>query len=92
MNIEQINASIIAGKFTNDELRSITEAVHFARNRLARSVKSKLSIGDNVNFTNSKTGQNYTGHVTKIAVKNVTVRTVEGLWRVPAAMLTVVNA
>ena len=45
-------------------------------------------LGDNVNFTSTKTGQNVTGMVTKIAVKYVTVRTVNGLWRVPANMLT----
>ena len=45
-------------------------------------------LGDNVNFTSTKTGQNVTGMVTKIAIKYVTVRTVNGLWRVPANMLT----
>jgi hypothetical protein len=43
-----------------------------------------------VNFYNSKTGQNLTGVVMKIAIKYVTVRSSQGLWRVPANMLTVV--
>jgi len=89
MNIQQINNSIIAGQFSNDDLNAIAEALHFARNRLARRVKGSLSIGDNVTFTSR--GVSYTGHVIKIAVKNVMVRTVQGLYRVPAAMLAVVG-
>jgi hypothetical protein len=34
---------------------------------------------------------NYTGVVMKIAIKYVTVKTVSGLWRVPANMLTLVE-
>jgi len=45
-------------------------------------------VGDNVNFTSTKTGQNVTGVVIKIAIKYVTVRTVSGNWRVPANMLS----
>jgi hypothetical protein len=32
-----------------------------------------------------------TGFVTKIAIKYITVKTLGGLWRVPANMLTVVE-
>lgn len=88
MNVDQINTAIISSNLTNDELVTVIEAVKFARSRLTRKVKQGLTIGDNVNFTHSKTGRNYTGVVTKIAVKFVTVRTVDGLWRVPASMLT----
>jgi len=89
MTIDQINAAIVAGKFSDTDLRSIAESLQFARGRLNRRVKSQLSVGDNVTFSHK--GYTYTGHVTKIAVKNVTVRTVQGLFRVPAAMLTVVE-
>jgi hypothetical protein len=34
---------------------------------------------------------NVTGVVTKIAIKYVTVKTAQGLWRVPANMLTLVE-
>ena len=73
------------------DLNAIIEAVKFARNRLGRKVKQGLTVGDNVNFTSTKTGRNYTGHVTKVAIKYITVRTVDGLWRVPANMLTKVE-
>ena len=88
MNISQINTAIIQGKWSNDELTSMIDAVKFARANLGKSIKYTLKVGDNVNFTNSKTGRNLTGFVTKIAIKYVTVKTVEGLWRVPANMLT----
>jgi hypothetical protein len=90
MSIQTVNAEILAGNFTNDQLGSIIDAVKFARARLAEKTKRSITLGSNVNFTSSKTGQNYTGIVTKIAIKYVTVKTVSGLWRVPASMLTVV--
>jgi hypothetical protein len=88
MNVQQINTALITGSFTNEQLSSVIDAVKFARSRLAQATKFSLKVGDNVNFTSSKTGQNYTGFVTKIAIKYVTVKTVSGLWRVPANMLS----
>ncbi len=88
MNITQINTAILQGNFTNDQLTSIVDAVKFAKARLSEQNKRALRIGDNVNFTSSKTGQNVTGVVVKIAIKYVTVKTVQGLWRVPANMLS----
>ena len=88
MNIQDINTAIIHRQWTNAELNSMIDAVKFARKRLAERSKASLMIGDNVNFTSTKTGRNITGVVVKIAIKYVTVRTLEGLWRVPANMLS----
>jgi len=88
MNIDRINSAIIQGNLTNDELTTVIEAVKYARSHLQKQVKNALMIGDNVNFTSSKTGQNVTGVVTKIAIKYVTVKTLQGAWRVPANMLS----
>ena len=88
MNVDRINSAIIQGNLTNDELTTVIEAVKYARSRLQKQVKNALMIGDNVNFTSSKTGMNMTGFVTKIAIKYVTVKTLQGAWRVPANMLT----
>jgi hypothetical protein len=90
MSIQTVNAEILAGNFTNEQLSSVIDAVKFARARLSEKTKRSITIGSNVNFTSSKTGQNYTGVVTKIAIKYVTVKTIQGLWRVPANMLTVI--
>ena len=88
MNIMEINTAILQGGWTNDQLTSMIDAVKFARARLTEQSKRSLRIGDNVNFTSSKLGRNVTGVVTKIAIKFVTVKTLQGAWRVPANMLT----
>jgi hypothetical protein len=88
MNIGQINSAIISGTWTNKDLESMIDAVKYARARLTDKVKFSIGIGDNVNFTSSRTGRNVTGMVVKKAIKYVTVRTTEGLWKVPANMLT----
>ena len=89
--VQEINTAIIQGTLTNDELTSVIDAVKFARSRLTNQIKYTLRIGDNVNFTQSKTGRNVTGVVMKVAIKYVTVKTVQGLWRVPANMLSKVS-
>jgi hypothetical protein len=91
MTVTQINTEILQGGFTNNQLVSIVDAVRFAQARLREQTKRDLRIGDNVNFDSAKLGRNVTGVVTKIAIKFVTVRTAQGLWRVPANMLTVIE-
>jgi hypothetical protein len=89
--IQEINSAIMFSDLTNTELTSIIDAVKWRRATLAKLTKASLAVGDNVNFTSSKTGMNVTGVVTKIAIKYVTVKTAQGLWRVPANMLTLVE-
>ena len=92
MNITQINTAILQGSFTNNQLTSIIDAVKFARARLTEQTKRSLTIGDNVHFNSTKLkGAGVTGVVVKIAIKFVTVKTVSGLWRVPANMLSKIN-
>ena len=89
--IQEINSAIMFSDLTNTELSSIIDAVKWRRATLAKLTKASLAVGDNVNFTSSKTGMNVTGVVTKIAIKYVTVKTAQGLWRVSANMLTLVE-
>ena len=91
MNINQVTRAIEFGNFTNDDLNSVIEAIKMRRRNLAREAKQGLRIGDNVNFTSTKQGRNITGVVMKIAIKYVTVRTVNGSWRVPANMRSVIR-
>jgi len=91
MSIQTVNAEILQGNFTNDQLSSIIDSVKYARSRLTRHTIRSLQVGDNVNFDSTKLGRNVTGVVTKIAIKYVTVRTVSGLWKVPANMLTLIE-
>jgi Mechanosensitive ion channel len=91
LTIQEVNRAIMLQEWTNTELSSMIDAVKWNREQLSKRIKRSISVGDTVNFTGSKTGRNVTGTVTKVAIKYVTVRTIDGLWRVPANMLTVVD-
>lgn len=90
MDIKQINSAIMFGTWTDAELTSIIDSVRFARASLQKQIKRSLMLGDAVKFTSNKTGRTLQGTVSKIAIKYITVRTQEGLWRVPANMLEAV--
>jgi uncharacterized protein YwbE len=67
------------------------DAVKWNRTNLAKQIKRSITIGDNVEFTSSKTGRLTRGFVKKVAIKYVTVDTGPTVWRVPANMLRVVD-
>lgn len=90
MDIKAINTAIIGGTFTNDQLSSIIDAVKFARTKLGNANKRAIKVGAKVAFESSKLGIRVEGTVTKVAIKNITVDTPTGAWRVPANMLSVV--
>jgi uncharacterized protein YwbE len=91
LSIKEVNQAIMLQTWTNTELSSMIDAVKWNREHLARQIKRSISIGDNVEFTSSKTGRLTRGFVTKVAIKYVTINTGMGLWKVPANMLTVVD-
>ena len=91
MNITQIRNGIMHGNLSDQDLTAVIDAVKYARRNIQRKITSSLMVGDNVEFTSSKTGQQMRGHVTKIAIKYVTVNTGLGMWRVPANMLSKVE-
>ena len=92
MEIKQVNSAIMFGTWTDIELRSMIDAVKWNRAQLTQQTKRSLTIGDNVNFTSTKTGRTMQGTVTKIAIKYVTVSVPGwGSWKVPANMLTKID-
>jgi len=91
LTIQQVNSAIMLQSWTNTELSSMIDAVKWNRTNLAKQIKRSICIGDNVEFTSSKTGRAMRGFVTKVAIKFVTVDTGLGQWRVPANMLSVVE-
>jgi uncharacterized protein YwbE len=91
LTIQQVNSAIMLQTWTNVELSSMIDAVKWNRANLANQIKRSIQVGDNVEFTSSKTGRLTRGFVTKIAIKYVTVNTGMGQWRVPANMLSVVE-
>ncbi len=92
LTIQDVNKAIMLQEWTNVELSSMIDAVKWNKEQLARQIKRSISRGDNVEFTSSKTGRLTRGFVTKVAIKYVTVNTGMGMWRVPANMLTKVEA
>ena len=91
LSIQEVNRAIMLQTWTNTELSSMIDAVKWNREQLSKRIKRSIGVGDNVEFTSSKTGRITRGFVTKVAIKYVTVNTGMGLWRVPANMLSVVE-
>ncbi len=91
--IQEINSTIIAGNFTNDQLNGIIQAVKFARNQIATKNKFTFVKGTKVKFVSSKSGQYIVGTVEDVKRKfvhvreNTSGRLTSGVWRVPANML-----
>jgi hypothetical protein len=91
LTIQDVNRAIMLQTWTNVELSSMIDAVKWNREQLSKRIKRSIGVGDNVEFTSSKSGRLTRGFVTKVAIKYVTVDTGMGQWRVPANMLTVVD-
>jgi hypothetical protein len=87
IDIVDIRSTIVSGQLTNAELDTIQTAVTFARNQLAQQKIRSFNKGAMVKFTSNRNGQFYIGTVEKVGIKNITVRTPVGLYRVPANML-----
>jgi hypothetical protein len=90
IDIVEIRAAIVSGRFTNDELNTIADAVKFARTQLARTVARSLRPGDTVKFTSNKNGMTYQGTVEKIKLKYALVKTPLVRFNVPISMLEAV--
>lgn len=91
ITIQQVNETIMFGNLSNDQLDSVIHAVKFARNQLMKANKRSLTIGSDVKFVSSRTGQYVFGKVTAIKTKNVIVNAGFTNWRVPASMLELVQ-
>jgi hypothetical protein len=90
MNLNQIKADILTANLTNAELQELMETVQYARAQLGKSVKRQLQPGVNVSFVSNRSGQRILGTVERVAIKNIVVRTAQGLYRVPANMIEAV--
>jgi inorganic pyrophosphatase/exopolyphosphatase len=87
IDLVDIRGAIVSGHMTNADLDSIQQAVTFARSQLAKQKIRTFNKGAMVKFTSNRNGQFYVGTVEKVGIKNITVRTPVGLYRVPANML-----
>lgn len=86
-SIQDVNSAIMFGDFTNEQLDSIVQAVKYRRAQLVKTKVRSFWNGDTVKFVHPKTGRVHIGVVSKVKIKNVTVREGNTNWNVPANML-----
>jgi hypothetical protein len=90
VDIKAINAAIVSGIYTNDDLNSIIGAIKYARSQLTKQNKRAFQLGDTVKFTSNRNGLTHVGIVRKVKIKYILVNTPGGLFNVPANMLEAV--
>jgi bifunctional DNase/RNase len=69
---------------------AIALAIQYRRRQIGQEIKRSIRVGDTVKFYHSRLGLDLSGPVKAVKIKNVTVSTVRGLYRVPANLLEVV--
>jgi hypothetical protein len=89
-DLETVRSAIISGRFSNQELDAIADALRFARSQLTKQNTRALRAGDIVKFTSNRNGITYQGTVEKVKLKFVLVATPAGRYNVPANMLEAV--
>lgn len=89
MDLKAINAAIVTGKFTVAELESITDAVKFARSRVAQTLAFTLTKGTKVRVNHAKV-QGVVGTVLKVKIKKADVDFGGKIFQVPLSMCQVV--
>jgi len=73
-------------RFNNDEINQVVEAIKLRRTYISRQSVFSFNVGDKVQFDAGNRGI-ITGTITKKAIKNITVDTGRGTWRVSANLL-----
>lgn len=74
MSIQTVNAEILAGNFTNEQLNSVIDAVKFARSRIGQKNAFTLRAGAKVTATHDQLGGTVTGVVIKVKQKKALVK------------------
>lgn len=87
LNVDDIRNALIGGNFELSDLETIAQALKFARSQLAARQIRACVKGDQVRFTNPKTGAVFRGVVERVKIKNVIVLTPAGRYNVPANLL-----
>lgn len=88
MTLNEIQVAILNSNLTNEEISILVEALKYKRAQVGREVARSLTIGSQVKFTDSRKGMVIRGTLDAIKIKNATVTTALGRYRVPLAMLS----
>lgn len=70
-----------------ESLTMINRAIIARMREISRKATRKFQVGDQVEFTNSRTGMALQGQIMKINQKTIIVQTLTGRWKVQAASL-----
>ncbi len=98
LSIQDVNTAIMFGDFTDEQLRSIGQAVTYRRNQILKANKREMTVGSKVKFV-GRQGRTVVGEVTKINRKFIIVKEQPSSfnggifatnWRVPGNMLELV--
>jgi transcription antitermination factor NusG len=84
--VAQINSAILAGSFSAEEIRSISQAVSIKFKEMQRVATVRFAKGDKVKFE-TRSGETITGTVARINQKTVTVNTPTSQWKVSGSLL-----
>lgn len=88
MTLNEIQTAILNTTLDNEELNILAEAIKYKRSQVGRQVARTLAIGTAVKFTDTRSGRIYTGTLEAIKIKNASVATPVGRYRVPLNMLS----
>lgn len=88
MNLQEIQSAILNTTMTIDDINVLVEAIKFKRTLIGKEVARSLELGSRVKFTDSRDGRVITGTLEAIKIKNASVSTTAGRYRVPLAMLS----
>lgn len=88
MTLNEIQSAILNTTLNNDELNILAEAIKYKRSQVGRQVARSISVGSKVKFTDTRSGRVYTGTLEAIKIKNASVATAVGRYRVPLNMLS----
>jgi len=86
-NTDMETMGSLVSKMSLEDISTFSDRMNLQRTFLGKDLMRSLVIGDKVSFT-GRGGVLVEGTVEKIAIKNVSVNTDRGRWRVPASMLT----
>lgn len=87
VDIADIRSALVSGRFTNQELDTVAQALKYARSQLTQRQVRSCVRGDAVKFTSPKSGVTFRGTVEKVKIKYVLVTTPQGRYNVPANLL-----
>ena len=91
MNNVQTAITAIRNATSGDELNQIFEAIKLQRRHLDKQAAKSFMVGDTVEFLAGPQRGMRKGTVTKVNIKKVKVKTNDGIWNVPAEMLSLVS-